>query len=448
MSRWMTISFTVMAALFCRLSPAEERSADVTTRVDITDSSFNLYVNHDLLEQAVSKLEPALLADMALQISAGERVLSRPHAKIPAKTVFDLALKLAAKKGDTATIDRLGRAAQRDKNDGLAKRIAAIGKTAGVSRRANPGFTIPVEETSTDLYTFLRSMESRIDMAYAADDTRSLDQIQTEVAENSNLTAAIRKRVMKLIAETRKIMLGPAIDEPGSGLLHKLMANSRGVGLLGVHLYPGRDGMEVTSVVAGTPAEDLPLQVGDVFYTIDGESMESYEAIKRRIWNSQADSPLLLVVLTEHGPWHVDVIINPSPTGGPPIEVMLQALDPRPVEGASTAIAQNYLSDPSRCVIPNPVRVLPGSGNIARRPSTWGPGSGANGADPITWGSGRSMNGADPRTWGPGRGNKVGGDPSTWAPSDTPNRVNPGVVDPGPGGFDGGSYNVGGRYGR
>jgi hypothetical protein len=92
---------------------ADEAASTPPPRV-VTDPAFDRLTDLALLGQALNGQDASLLTDAGLQLADAERVLERTHRSgITAHRVLEKATRLAAANGDKATLDRLGRAAER-----------------------------------------------------------------------------------------------------------------------------------------------------------------------------------------------------------------------------------------------------------------------------------------------------------------------------------------------
>lgn len=78
-----------------------------------TDPAFDNYISQENLDNAVHSGDPNHMIDAAMQLAEGERILHRPHSGISAEDMMVSAARIAARKGDNASIDRLKTAAER-----------------------------------------------------------------------------------------------------------------------------------------------------------------------------------------------------------------------------------------------------------------------------------------------------------------------------------------------
>ena len=93
----------------------------------LVDEAFSRYVDPEFLAKAVKALDPAGLADAAIQTAEGERVLGRKNRATNAEKIADLAIKAATAKADKDTLKRLaGRLKAAGKADLADKAAGAI----------------------------------------------------------------------------------------------------------------------------------------------------------------------------------------------------------------------------------------------------------------------------------------------------------------------------------
>src|SRR5262249_59130687 len=92
---------------------------------EFRDPAFDRYVDLTLLQEALASRDSAQVADVALQLAEGERILLRPHKAVKADKLLALAVRLAAKMQDRATLDRLAKMATARGDKGLATQIEA-----------------------------------------------------------------------------------------------------------------------------------------------------------------------------------------------------------------------------------------------------------------------------------------------------------------------------------
>jgi hypothetical protein len=124
---------------------------------DLRDEAFTRYVDLSLVRGAITGRDPAGLADAALQLTEGERILFRSHRGLPAGRVFRLAIQVAGEKRDRATLDRLERAAKAQGNKDLLDLIATEKKLAGSSRRVDPALLVAADAMSVEALVQYRS---------------------------------------------------------------------------------------------------------------------------------------------------------------------------------------------------------------------------------------------------------------------------------------------------
>jgi serine protease Do len=63
----------------------------------------------------------------------------------------------------------------------------------------------------------------------------------------------------------------------------------------------GNDGVLVTSVVPGSPAQSAGIQAGDVILQVNQAPVSSVEAVKDQVAKAKGDKPLLLLLRRADG---------------------------------------------------------------------------------------------------------------------------------------------------
>jgi hypothetical protein len=118
------------------------------------DAAFERFVDFNALGSAWDTLDAAGVADGALALIEGERVLGRPHASLRASDVAAVAARLAAENGDAATLSRLEKAAERSGEAKLGEIASSAKMLGGRARAASPMATIDVGAVTPDQYAY------------------------------------------------------------------------------------------------------------------------------------------------------------------------------------------------------------------------------------------------------------------------------------------------------
>jgi hypothetical protein len=121
MKKKFLLGFAVIGLLFATTAVW----AEVAEELLPSDTAFESYVSSELFTKATESLNADLLADVALQLAEGERVLQRPHFGISSDTVSRLAYRLAK---DDSTKVRLKNAAEKGGKQKLLQEFADIDK--------------------------------------------------------------------------------------------------------------------------------------------------------------------------------------------------------------------------------------------------------------------------------------------------------------------------------
>jgi hypothetical protein len=191
---------------------------------ELADPAFDRYVDLELLGAAWADLDTAALTDVGLQLAEGERILMRPHKAISAGKVLQMAARLAGEAKDTATLDRLARAAERlaDKDlETLVKTAQLLAKKT----RAILSVMIPLDQLTGDAVRLFQGYAEDIRTAKLAGDRSTLESIEKELKELPELGPKQVAFLKKLTAEAKAAL--PEKQDPQTELLNLLAAESR-----------------------------------------------------------------------------------------------------------------------------------------------------------------------------------------------------------------------------
>lgn len=103
--------------------PLVANSAIDVAQVDLDDPAFDRLVDRVLLARAWQDHDPALMADLGLQLAEGERILFRPHKAFESGRIIELAVYLAVDVNDKITLDRLSHVAKKTNSKHLSRLI-------------------------------------------------------------------------------------------------------------------------------------------------------------------------------------------------------------------------------------------------------------------------------------------------------------------------------------
>jgi hypothetical protein len=118
------------------------------------DASFERIVDFNALGSAWDALDAAGVADGALALMEGERMLGRPHASLRASDVAAVAARLAVENGDAATLSRLEKAASRSGDTKLAATVSSMKMLDGKARSAHAAATIDIGGVTPGQYEY------------------------------------------------------------------------------------------------------------------------------------------------------------------------------------------------------------------------------------------------------------------------------------------------------
>lgn len=149
--------------------------------LSLYDPAFTQHVDMQTLTDGYAWLDAAKLADAALQLAEGERVLFRSHRAVTAEEMFGLALDAATESRDLVTIDRLERAFARNGRAQLAGRLKEARLLAGTSRAPNPVTMVDVTTTDTDAFRLFTACQRDVKAAQMTSDARVLGALQEAI---------------------------------------------------------------------------------------------------------------------------------------------------------------------------------------------------------------------------------------------------------------------------
>ena len=203
---------------------------------EIVDPAFNQYVDVGLLCSAHIDQDPALMADVALQLYNGEQVLLRPHKAGSAADAMRLAIKIAASQGKADVLGRIAKAAEKLKLADVAKEAAAQQKVAADSRADEAAAAVSAATASADQFATYSDLLKRIQALSVVGDKDGLAALNSAVKDSSDLTEEQKKYACARVDEATETM-GESTDNSIANTLRKLESDSRGPGY-----YPGMGG--------------------------------------------------------------------------------------------------------------------------------------------------------------------------------------------------------------
>ena len=114
-------------------SPSEEGGEWIPE--NLRDPAFDRYVDLALLCQAWDDEDASALADVALQLREGERILMRPRRGFSSQQLLLEAARIAAETNEKDALQRLGKIAETLGSAELKVKVAGAEKLAGQSAR-------------------------------------------------------------------------------------------------------------------------------------------------------------------------------------------------------------------------------------------------------------------------------------------------------------------------
>jgi hypothetical protein len=181
---------------------------------ELQDPAFDTYVGLGDLGRAWDELDPVRLTDVGLQLAEGERVLLRPRqGPLTADRLLELAARLAGERHDRATLERLGRAAERLGDKALTGQVAAAQRLASGSRDLDPAELVSADQIDPQAYQLYRGYLLDIEGAGLLGDRKELQQIAGELPELRALPASQIESLRKL---TRSLLANVPAEGEGT----------------------------------------------------------------------------------------------------------------------------------------------------------------------------------------------------------------------------------------
>ncbi len=168
---------------------------------DLQDPAFDYYVDLVLVGTAWVELDASLITDLALQFMEGERVLLRPHRAIDSGDLMQVAIRLAAVKGDVDTLSRLEKAVERSEDKELAKELAEAKQQIKDAEGEESVWSVPVATTSAAEFARYKGVLQDIEAAIVVRDQETLETLKEELQQMMDLPALHRKRLDRKIEQ-------------------------------------------------------------------------------------------------------------------------------------------------------------------------------------------------------------------------------------------------------
>ena len=180
-------------------SPSEEGGEWIPE--NLRDPAFDRYVDLALLCQAWDDEDASALADVALQLREGERILMRPRRGFSSQQLLLEAARIAAETNEKDALQRLGKIAETLGSAELKVKVAGAEKLAGQSRATDPALQVSIAEMTPEDFAELWECWHEIQDASLTGDTVTLKEIQDELADNSSIPEKQKKYLQKLLQE-------------------------------------------------------------------------------------------------------------------------------------------------------------------------------------------------------------------------------------------------------
>lgn len=194
---------------------------------ELRDVSFDRYIDLLLLGEAWERLNPALMADVALQLAEGERVLLRKHKAFSAMELLNITVKIAIDRHDRETLERLQKYFEKVGDVAMVASLKATQKLAGETREIDPAFLISVEDTSYESYSVYREIIGEAKAAQYVDDRETIDALEAQIDRLAELSQKQKYHLRAIMNQSRDGMKKGASTKIARDL-DMLMETSRG----------------------------------------------------------------------------------------------------------------------------------------------------------------------------------------------------------------------------
>jgi hypothetical protein len=188
----------------------------------LRDPGFDRYIDLALLCKAWDEKNASALADVALQLREGERILLRSHRGFSSQQLLQESARIAAESKDKAALQRLAKIAESIGCAELKAKLAGAEKLADEARANDPALQVSIAEMTPEVYAELWEYVHAARGASLTGDMTTLKQMQDELATNPEIPAKQKKYLVKLLQESQATaatlpesqkQLGQALDK-------------------------------------------------------------------------------------------------------------------------------------------------------------------------------------------------------------------------------------------
>jgi hypothetical protein len=165
------------------------------------DATFERYVDLRLLAEAMKSLDPAMLADVALQFAEGERILLRGHNSISTDEVLEFAIRVAGQKRDEKTLARLGHIVTQRGGESLTAQWKAAQSLSSESRSDSNASAVSVLKTSPREFAEYQKILRYIADRKVRGNLAALKEFQARLPGLTALGDANRQAVAAVLAD-------------------------------------------------------------------------------------------------------------------------------------------------------------------------------------------------------------------------------------------------------
>jgi hypothetical protein len=237
------------------------------------DPAFAKFVDLSFVAEGMAGPNASLLADVALGLAEGERVLVRTHRTgLTSEAMMAKVVKLAARSNDKMTLERIAKASTSLSKPQWAKLVTEAKEFAGVSR---DGPMVALGKIDVSTVALMERVRQACDVAELTGQKEPLEGLKKQIA-STEADAKVKGHVADLIDSTLKGL--PEKPDDTGKLLEEFSAASRqhwitrpqDWGKKGVILFPSRPSESTSSLAVMSYATIRNPTSSELIYFVDG----------------------------------------------------------------------------------------------------------------------------------------------------------------------------------
>lgn len=189
----------------------------------VMDKLFDKWFDQIAFVASTTEQDASMLADVALQLSEGERVLFRNHySGISSSKLLVLSAQMAGKNADRKTLDRLGQVAEQKKNTELAKTVEL---SRALMAKSRAPITADISNVSPGDFAKFKEYSKIIALADFLQDRTQLEKLKVDIA-NASLPISLTKALASdLEMATVALREGEQQNDPQNIAIKNLLSN-------------------------------------------------------------------------------------------------------------------------------------------------------------------------------------------------------------------------------